>query len=227
MFPVGDQEVRGAGPGVVTWVLIIINVLVFLFEATLSRSGLESFVREFGVVPAQIMGGEGLWTLLTSMFLHGGWLHLIGNMLFLWVFGDNIEAVLGHIGYLVFYLAGGLAASAVHIVFNLGSSVPSVGASGAIAAVLGAYVVMFPQSRVKVLLFLGYFMRVTRVTALMFLGLWAIMQFFNGIASLGAATAQTAGVAYWAHIGGFVFGLVVGFLFRKQASQLRLETLEA
>lgn len=137
MFPVGDQEVRGAGPGLVTWALIILNVVVFLFEATIGQSGLESFIRQYGVVPEQITQGDQLYTLVTSMFLHGGWMHLIGNMLFLWVFGDNIEAVLGHVGYVVFYLLGGLAASFLHIGFNMGSSVPSVGASGAIAALLG------------------------------------------------------------------------------------------
>lgn len=217
MFPVGDTEVRGAGPGVVTIGLIVLNVVVFLYEAMLSQSGLEQFIYNFGMIPAQVMQGEGLGTLLTSMFLHGGWLHLIGNMLFLWVFGDNIEAVLGHIGYLAFYLAGGLAASAAHILFSMDSGVPSVGASGAIAAIMGAYVVMFPNSQVK-LLVLGRGAGMTRVTALFFLGIWAVMQLFSGLASLGVETAQTGGVAFWAHIGGFVFGLVVGFLFRGTAA---------
>jgi len=217
MFPVGDTEVRGAGPGVVTIGLIVVNVVVFLYEVMLGQSGLEQFIYNFGMIPAQVMQGEGLGTLLTSMFLHGGWLHLIGNMLFLWVFGDNIEAVLGHIGYLVFYLAGGLAASAAHILFSMDSAVPSVGASGAIAAVMGAYVVMFPNSQVK-LLVLGRGAGMTRVTALVFLGIWAVMQLFSGLASLGVETAQTGGVAFWAHIGGFVFGLVVGFLFRGAAT---------
>src|SRR5688572_1918487 len=136
MFPVGDTEVRGAGPGVVTIGLIALNVVVFLYEAMLSQAALEQFIYNFGVIPAQIVQGEGLGTLLTSMFLHGGWLHLISNMLFLWVFGDNIEAVLGKIGYVAFYLAGGLAASAAHILFNMDSTIPSVGASGAIAAIM-------------------------------------------------------------------------------------------
>jgi membrane associated rhomboid family serine protease len=223
MFPVGDQEVRGAGPALVTWALILLNVIVFLFEATMSQSGLESFIQQYGVVPAQISQGNQLYTLLTSMFLHGGWLHLIGNMLFLWVFGDNIEVVLGHIGYIIFYLLGGLAASFLHIVFNLGSSVPSVGASGAIAALMGAYIVMFPGAQVKLALFMGRGLRIARTTALVFIGLWAVMQLFNGVASLGVPTAQTAGVAYWAHIGGFAVGLLVGFMFRTRASSLALE----
>ncbi|HEX6303221.1 MAG TPA: rhomboid family intramembrane serine protease, partial [Anaerolineales bacterium] len=199
MFPIGDDEVRGAGPGLVTIALIVINALVFIYEVSLSAGAQSQFITEYGVIPAEIARGQDLFTLFTSMFLHGGWMHLIGNMLFLWVFGDNIEAVLGHIGYLVFYLVGGLVASAAHIAFNLGSDIPSVGASGAIAAVLGAYLVMFPKSRIKVLLFLGYRAGVTRVTALVFLGLWAVTQFFNGVASLGTPTAQTSGVAFWAH----------------------------
>jgi membrane associated rhomboid family serine protease len=221
MFPVGDTEVKGAGPGVVTIGLIVVNVVVFLYEAMLSQAALEQFIYNFGVIPAQIVQGEGLGTLLTSMFLHGGWLHLISNMLFLWVFGDNIEAVLGKVGYLAFYLAGGLAASAAHILFNMDSTIPSVGASGAIAAIMGAYIVMFPNSQVK-LLVLGRGAGMTRVTALVFLGIWAVMQLFSGLASLGVETAQTGGVAFWAHIGGFVFGLVVGFLFRGAAAN-RLE----
>lgn len=154
------------------------------------------------------------------MFMHGGWMHLIGNMVFLWVFGDNIEAVLGHAGYLIFYLAGGLAASAAHIFFNINSSIPSLGASGAIAAVLGAYVVMFPRSRVRMLVLLGFRGFVTRVSALIFLGVWFITQFLSGVASLGPATAETSGVAFWAHIGGFVFGLVGGLLLRGRTRQL-------
>ena len=220
MFPIGDDEVRGAGPGLVTIGLIVINTLIFLYEASLSANAQNQFITQYGVIPAEIVNGQDLYTLLTSMFLHGGWLHLIGNMLFLWVFGDNIEAVLGHIGYLVFYLAGGLAASTVHILFNTGSDIPSVGASGAIAAILGAYLVMFPKSRIKVLVFLGYRAGVTRVTALVFLGIWAVTQLFNGIASLGTPTAQTSGVAFWAHIGGFVLGLAGGIVFRSSSIRL-------
>jgi membrane associated rhomboid family serine protease len=155
------------------------------------------------------------------MFLHGGWLHILGNMLFLWVFGDNIEAVLGDLLYIVFYLAGGLAASVAHILLSPGANVPSLGASGAVAAVLGAYVVMFPKSQVRVLYF-AFFIGVTRVAAVVFLGFWFIMQLFNGVASLGVQTAQTGGIAYWAHIGGFVFGVLVGFFFRAQAVRYKI-----
>lgn len=224
MIPIGDTNVRGARPGYVTIVLIIINVLVFLYEITLSVPELNNLFEQYAVQPSEIMQGQDFLTLLTSMFLHGGWLHLISNMLFLWVFGDNIEVTLGHFLYLVFYLAGGLAASAAHIFFNPGSTVPSLGASGAIAAVLGAYIVMFPRSQVKVLYFLGFYFGITRISALLFLGFWAITQFFTGIASLGAPTAQTGGVAVWAHIGGFVLGLIVGFLLRDRAARLDFQT---
>jgi membrane associated rhomboid family serine protease len=174
----------------------------------------------YGVVPAQIVQGQHLISLLTSMFLHAGWAHILGNMVFLAVFGDNVEATLGKVGYLFFYLTGGLVASVTHILFNLGGQVPSLGASGAVAAVLGAYVVMFPHSRVRLLIFLGYFVRFTRVAALLFVGIWFITQLFNGVASLGVRTAQSGGVAFWAHVGGFVMGLIVGFLLRGRAPEL-------
>jgi membrane associated rhomboid family serine protease len=217
MFPIGDDDVRGAGPALSTWGLLIANVLVFLFEATLSTGALQNFVVQYGVIPSEIVNGIDWQTLLTSMFLHGGWLHLIGNMLFLWVFSNNIEAVLGTPLHLLFYLAGGLAASLAHIFSDPTSSIPSVGASGAIAAILGAYLVLFPRSRVRLLVFLGYSMGVTRASAVAFLGLWAVMQLFSGVASLGVPTAQAEGVAWWAHIGGFAFGVVVGWLVQGRA----------
>jgi membrane associated rhomboid family serine protease len=223
MFPIGDTNVRNSGPGVVTIVLIIINVLVFIYQLMMSEAQLQGFYEAYAVQPAEILRGQDLHALLTSMFMHGGWLHIASNMLFLWVFGDNIEAALGKVLYLGFYLAGGLAASFAHIIFNPGSMIPSLGASGAIAAVLGAYIVMFPSSQVRLLMMTRAGSGITRVSALMFLGVWAITQLFSGVASLGAESAQTSGVAFWAHIGGFVFGLVVGFLLRGRASNLQLE----
>jgi len=223
VIPIGDDRIAGARTPVVNWVLIAVNTLVFIYEVTLSQPALERLVTGYGVIPAAVAQGEGWLTLLTSMFLHGGWLHLIGNMVFLWVFGDNIEAVLGHLGYLAFYLLGGLAASAGHILSNAASTVPSVGASGAIAAVLGAYIVMFPRANVRVLLFLGLFATVTRVTAIVFLGFWIVTQLLSGFASLGAPTAQTEGVAWFAHIGGFAFGAAAGLLLRGRARELAYE----
>jgi membrane associated rhomboid family serine protease len=145
-------------------------------------------------------------------------------MIFLAIFGDNVEAILGKVLYLLFYLAGGLAASMAHVLVNQGSLIPSLGASGAMAAIMGAYVVMFPGARVRVLIFFGFFATIRRVTAVLFLGIWFLSQFLNGVASLGPATAQTAGVAYWAHIGGFVVGLLVGVVFRRRAQQAALES---
>lgn len=223
MFPIADSDIREAGPGLITIGLIVANALVFVFEATMGMPALEAFMARYGVVPAKILRGEQLYALFTSMFLHGGWLHVINNMLFLWIFGDNVEAALGKLLYPLFYLGGGLAASALHIALNAGSSVPSLGASGAIAAILGAYIVMFPRSQIKVLLIFGLFTTIRRVTAVVFLGIWFITQFFNGVAALGAETAQTGGVAVWAHIGGFLFGLLIGFLFRGRAEDLTLE----
>lgn len=220
MFPIGDDEIQGAGPGYVTYLLIAINVIVFLFEVTMSEASLTAFVEQWGVIPVNILNGQNLITLLTSMFMHGGWLHLIGNMLFLWVFGDNVEHVLGSLTYLVFYLAGGLAASAAHIFFNADSTIPSLGASGAIAAVLGAYIVMFPRSRVRVFSLIGVGGYVTRISALLFLGIWFVTQLFSGFASLGVPTAETSGVAFWAHIGGFLFGLIVGAALRNKTARL-------
>ncbi|MGC9332983.1 MAG: rhomboid family intramembrane serine protease [Anaerolineae bacterium] len=222
MIPVGDDDVRGASFPLVSWLLITMNIVVFIYELSLGPDQLQYFFNRFGVVPVQVLAGENLVSLITSMFLHGGWMHLIGNMLFLFVFGDNVEAVMGKTIYLLFYLAGGLAASAGHMLFNLDSTVPSLGASGAIAAVLGAYVVMFPRARVKVLVFLVYLVQVTRVTAVLFAGVWFLTQFFYGVASLGAESAQTTGVAYWAHVGGFVLGLVAGAVFRRRAQRMGL-----
>jgi len=223
MFPIGDDNVRGAGPGIVTVGLILVNVAVFIAEVTIFRPGLRELFNEYGVVPAQVLNGQQLYSFVTSLFLHGGWLHLISNMLFLWIFGDNVEVALGNVIYPVFYLVGGIVASLAHVLLSPSSSLPSVGASGAIGAILGAYVVMFPRSQVRVLMLFGFFMVIRRVTAVFFLGIWFVTQFFTGIASVGAETAQSGGVAVWAHVGGFVFGLLIGFLFRGRAKDLTLE----
>jgi membrane associated rhomboid family serine protease len=224
VFPVGDDNVRGHHRPWVTWALIAANVVVFLYELSLGVDGLQRFAGNYGAVPAQITQGKRLYTLVTSMFLHGGWLHIIGNMLFLAVFGDNIEATLGRVGYLFFYLAGGIVASLAQVVANPAAEIPSLGASGAVAAVLGAYAVLFPTSRVRVLVVLFFWITITRVIALLFIGLWFVIQFFNGVAGLGVETAQTGGVAYWAHVGGFLLGVVIGFLFRGRAPQLERES---
>ena len=210
IFPIGDTQVEGGYKPVIAYSFIAINILVFFYEVSLG-AGTNQFLHTFGSIPSEIMNGEDYYTLFTSMFLHGGWMHLIGNMLFLWVFGDNIEATIGSPKFLLFYLAGGVAASAAHIFFNMGSNIPSVGASGAIAAVLGAYLVMFPKSKIKMLVIILF--RNFEIPAIAFLGLWFAQQLISGFGEIGS-TADTAGVAWWAHIGGFVFGVMFGFLFK-------------
>ncbi len=214
MFPIGDDQLRGARTPYFNYLFIAINVAVFLYEISLPEISLPILFAEYAVVPADVVSGSNYKGLFTSMFMHGGWMHLIGNMLFLWVFGDNIEAVKGHLGYIIFYLIGGLAATLAHIASDPTSHIPSLGASGAIAAMLGAYLVWFPGSKIKVLVPIVVYVTVVRVSAFVFLGIWAVTQIFSGMASLGADTAQTGGVAWWAHIGGFAFGVAYGIIIR-------------
>lgn len=195
----------------VTWTLIAINVILFLFELALDGMGqLDSLIYSFGVVPARFVESPfsaDLLTVFSSMFLHGGWTHLLGNMLYLWIFGDNVEDRMGHLRFLMFYLIGGVVASAAQVMIAPDSDIPMVGASGAIAAVLGAYIVEFPRARVRSLVTLGYFIRLVNVPALVVLGMWFVLQFFSGFLSISAASL--GGVAYFAHIGGFVAGLLM------------------
>ena len=217
VIPIGDQNRPGAPVPYVTYAIVALNALVFIYMLTLSTTRLESFVLTYGAVPANIAHGEGLITLLTSTFIHGGWLHIIGNMIFLWVFGDNIEAALGHWIYLAFYLVAGVLAGLSQVVVDLQSTIPSIGASGAIAGVMGCYAILFPAREVRVLIIAV----VTRVSALVFLGVWALLQFFNGLLALRVQTAQTGGVAVWAHVGGFAFGVVVGLIAHEEHRETR------
>jgi rhomboid family protein len=214
MFPVGDDRVQGGPPPVVTVGLIALNVLAFLVEVAQPSGALQSFIQAWGVVPREYTVGQDLpptiplpfWsTLVTSMFLHGGWMHLGGNMLYLWIFGDNLEKTMGAVRFLIFYLVCGLAASFAHIVFGAGSTVPAVGASGAISGVLGGYLLLFPQNRVRVLTRGG----IASVPAIVVLGFWIVIQLINGIGSVATTSETGGGVAYMAHIGGFVAGLVL------------------
>lgn len=225
MIPISDDPGPRRLTPVVNITLVLINVAVFLYEVSLGDRGLEGLFRSAGVVPLEFTTGRDLppaapggiyyTTLLTSMFLHGGFLHLGSNMLFLWVYGDNVEDRLGHGRYLAFYLLSGLAASALHIFFNWGSQIPSVGASGAIAGVLAGYLVLFPRATIRTLVFLGPFITITRIPALILIGFWFASQVFSGVASLGAASEQTSGVAFWAHVGGFLAGVPLVFLLRQ------------
>jgi len=213
IFPIGDDQIRGGAKPIFSYSFIAINILLFLYELSLNSSGeLGYFIEEYGAIPTEIGTGTDLYTLFTNMFLHGGWMHLIGNMLFLWIFADNIEATIGNIRFLLFYLAGGITASVIHVFLNIDSPVPSIGASGAISAVLGAYVVMFPGSKVKVLVI--YFFRSFYISAIVFLGFWIAFQVFNGINELNK-NPDSGGVAYWAHIGGFGFGLIYGLVAKR------------
>jgi membrane associated rhomboid family serine protease len=213
-FPIGDTQVEQGKKPLLAYVIIAINVLVYLYEFTLPAPQLNDFIIKYGTIPAEITHGQDYYTIFTSMFLHGGWMHLIGNMLFLWVFADNIEATVGYTNFIIFYLLGGIAASLTHTLLSPNSVVPCVGASGAIAACLGAYVVMFPKSQIKIL-FLVLF-TVFYVRAIYFLGFWIVQQLVSGFGSLGVNTADTDGVAYWAHIGGFIFGVIAGFYFKRK-----------
>ena len=224
MIPLRDRNPTRRTP-VVTFALIGACLAAFVVELSITASGgdaaLESFFEQWGAVPADITAaleagdyfGQAMLGMITSMFLHGGWLHLLGNMLFLWIFGNNVEDRLGPIPFLLFYLVGGIAAALTQVVIDPQSTIPLVGASGAIAAALGAYIVLFPGARILSLVFLGFFYQILEVPALLVLGFWFALQLVNGFASFGAETAQ-GGVAFFAHIGGFVLGVVVGLLLR-------------
>ncbi|MDQ3937699.1 MAG: rhomboid family intramembrane serine protease, partial [Chloroflexota bacterium] len=215
MLPLRDQNIPGKGLAFVTLVTIAINVVVFIFLQLPN----DAFTYAWSVVPAEITSGTDIvrrvaidggsfrlgespqpvyLTLISSMYMHGSWLHLGGNMLFLWIFGDNVEHAMGHVPFLVFYIVAGVVATIAHVLFNPGSLIPLVGASGAISGVLGAYLVMFPANRILVVMFYMF----VWVPAIVVIGLWAVLQFVSGIGQI-AATEETAGVAYMAHVGGF------------------------
>lgn len=211
MIPIRDHTPSGKFP-FITYGLIGANVAVFLYMFFLGPSGVEGFIDSYALIPADIVRGQALLTLLTAMFLHGGFAHIIGNMLFLNIFGDNMEDRLGHARFLGFYLLAGLAGSALQIVINPLSTIPNLGASGAIAGVMGGYLVLFPRERVDILWTFG-FIGTSTVPASSMLGYWILFQFLYGFGSLGAALG--GGVAYFAHIGGFAFGYLVTRLFFK------------
>jgi membrane associated rhomboid family serine protease len=213
MIPIGDDNVQGSGIAYINILLVVINTLVFLVEASMDQNALQAFINQWGVIPTEILAGNRLITLLTGMFMHGGWLHLIFNMWALWIFGDNIEDYLGHFPYLVFYLLAGIAGTALHTLMNLTSAVPSVGASGAIAGVMGAYMLLYPNARVTTLVPF-FFIFFIRLPAWLVLGYWFVIQFLSGAAMSIAYTRQTSGgVAVWAHVGGFVAGIVLVKIF--------------
>ncbi len=221
MIPLRDKNPTKLVP-FVNVAIILVNIIVFAYEVSRGEA-LNEFIRHFAVIPVDIsgsIGGRGIQfrsigTLFTSMFLHAGWLHLGGNMLYLWVFGDNIEDKLGHARYFFFYLICGLISSVLYIYVDPQSTVPTIGASGAISGVLGAYLLLFPKARVLTVIPIFIFLQFVELPALIVLGLWFVLQFFSGLASLGYGTAEAGGIAWWAHIGGFVAGLVLVLPMRK------------
>jgi membrane associated rhomboid family serine protease len=212
MFPLRDTQPSYSTPVVVIG-LIVVNILIFLFEFWLGPYAEEQFIYTFGLVPDHFH----FLNILTSMFLHGGWMHVLGNMWFLWIFGDNIEDILGHGKFLVFYVVCGIVAAFTQTLMNLDSRVPMIGASGAIAGVMGAYLIKFPHSRIRTLAFILFFITTFDVPAWVMLIYWFAIQFFSGVGSIGAAQFSQGGTAFFAHVGGFLAGiLLINLLNPKQ-----------
>lgn len=213
MIPLRDLNPTRRAP-IITLVFIAVNVLVFLYEQTLNARGLQRFIVQYGLTPLHFTDGSitasDAVTLITSMFIHDGWLHIGGNLLYLWIFGNNIEDRLGAGRFIVFYFLGGLAAAALQIVIGPASPIPMIGASGAIAGVLGAYIVLYPRARVQTLIFVFIFIQVVNIPAAILLGWWFLLQLFNAFGSLGGGSG---GVAFFAHIGGFIAGAILIRLF--------------
>jgi membrane associated rhomboid family serine protease len=204
MIPLRDSQPSRTTP-YVTAVLIAVNVAVFLFEISLEPFSQALFLSQYAMIPARLVPES----LITSMFLHGGWMHLIGNMWFLWIYGDNVEDILGRWRYLLFYVLCGVGAGLVHLAFNLASRVPTVGASGAIAGVMGAYLLKFPHSRIVMLVPIFVFFTTIEVPAVIVLLYWFAIQFFSGVGQMGQAHLQQGGVAWFAHVGGFLAGMAL------------------
>ena len=230
MIPVGDDQVPGGPPALVNYALIALNILAFFLELSQPQGALESFITAWGVVPREYSVHHDLpptiplpfWTtLFTSMFLHGGWAHLGGNMLYLWIFGDNIEKVLGGVRYLIFYLVCGLAAAVAHILAQPASPLPTVGASGAISGILGAYLVLYPRVRVRMLFFFIIFFKVIPIPAWMVLVWWFFWQLVATLPELTNGADLSGGVAVWAHVGGFLTGILLVKLFENRRLVIR------
>ena len=216
MIPIRDVNPSRLTP-IINYLLIGACVLIFLYEVSLGSRALKNFISLYGLVPAHLWGFNGLshfncaksvYPFFTCMFLHGGWLHLIGNMWVLFIFGDNIESALGHARYLLFYVASGLAAGAIEVVTNVHSLVPIIGASGAIAGVMGAYFILYPKAKILTLFPIFFFFYLLEIPAYVFLGFWFVIQFFNGTFSILNSGQHFAGIAWWAHVGGFIGGII-------------------
>ena len=209
MIPLADTSRRPRRFPFVTTAIILMNGLVFLMELT----GGVAFVNQWSVIPADIIAGRHLVTIVTAMFMHAGWMHIVGNMVFLWAFGPEIEDAMGPLRYLAFYMLSGLAASGAQIAAMSGSTVPNLGASGAIAGVMGAFLITYPRDEIRTLLLFGWFARITVMPAALLIGLWFVIQLFSQVGAV--ADVQTGGVAYMAHVGGFIFGAATARNFRE------------
>ena len=221
MIPLRDINPTKRTP-IITILLIGINAVVFFYELSLSQGGLDRFTLQYGLVPSRVTSSLTLetgLTFITSMFLHGDWLHIGGNMLYLWIFGNNVEDRLGIVRFIIFYFMSGIVAGLAQVMIDPQSSVPMIGASGAIAGVLGGYIVLWPRARIQTLVIFWYFIRIIELSAAWVLGFWFVLQLLNGALSIGV-TAQTGGVAFFAHIGGFIFGvLLIKFFTMGRARQ--------
>ncbi len=220
MIPLRDSQ-PSYSPPVITFLIIAANAAAFLYELSLDRFSLNYFLAAHGVVPARLEAAS----LLTSMFLHGGWLHFLGNMWFLWIYGDNVEDILGRAKFLAFYLLCGVAAGLAHVAANPDSRVPAIGASGAIAGVMGAYLIKFPHSRILTLVPVFFFLTTIEVPAVLILGYWFLIQFFSGVGSIGYSHLSQGGVAWFAHVGGFLAGMLLINLMRPRPPHRRRRDL--
>lgn len=219
MLPLSDDNRGRRTLPYVTWALIVINILVYAYQFFLSPQDHATFLDQWAVIPDEIMSGQGLFTLITCAFLHGSWFHLGSNMLFLWIFGDNVEDVLGHLKYTLFYFACAIAASMAQVLISPSSEVPMVGASGAVSGLLAAYILLFPNGKIRTLLTLGVFITMTMLPAWVMIGYWIVIQIVSGVLSLNQAGAESGGVAFFAHIGGFVAGLILALPLRDRDRQ--------
>jgi membrane associated rhomboid family serine protease len=219
MIPLSDATRRPLHIPIATILIILANTGVFFLEL----AGGNAFVNQYSVIPAHIVAGRDLTTIFTAMFMHAGWLHIIGNMVFLWAFGPQIEDLMGPLKYLIFYLAGGVAAMLAQVFIAPTSTIPNLGASGAIAAVMGAFLVTYPRDRIRTIIFLGWFIDAEFIPAILLVGIWFLLQLFSELAAV--AQVQSGGVAYMAHVGGFIFGMLFNRPF-ESASRRRSQGLD-
>ena len=209
LIPLSDASRQTRRSPIVTRVIVVVNAIVFIFELM----GGETFVRRWSVIPADIAAGRHYITIVTAMFMHAGWMHIIGNMVFLWAFGPEIEEAMGRFRYLIFYLLSGLVASLAQVAAMSNSTVPNLGASGAIAGVMGAFLITYPRDQIRTLILFGWFARITFIPAALLIGLWFAIQLFSEVGAV--ASVQSGGVAYMAHVGGFIFGALAARPFER------------